>query len=748
MTQDEPTVRPSPADTLHRIASLIGCATERAGWIHSAEVVRDLLGVDVVVAVDDLGDARGALRAGIGLDEMQIGTVIPLPPGSQARFALDAGLCVTGDLPAEQRFEPSPFLLSNRIRSSMTTAIELPDGARAIVGAHARHRDAFDDDDIEAFVSVARVIGATIAQLRRRDELELGARIDALTGVMNRASILHQLDGRIADPSQLSVLLVDVDGFKNVNDSLGHGAGDTVLRTIAQRIEGTLGPSDRLGRLGGDEFLLVTDSPESERLAERLVGQVEATIMIDADVIQLSASVGVARRRPDDDAMGLVDRADRLMYRAKSSGRGEVCSDAPAAVVPARPSDTDSRSTAPPATRAAVAEAIAGLRLVVQPIIDPIAQHVHGVEVLTRGPVGHALEMPDRLFPSATTFSMLGDLELASKELAFRMPLDDGVRLYLNFEPVLLCSESWLERLTEAWASAPASPPVTVELTERAVLQSPGRLVRAIEVCRDLGWQIALDDVGSRSESLAALRWIDPDIVKLDMGLISSDNTAHSTHVVAAIAAFRGAARTRHVRVIAEGVETLEDAHYADVLGADLLQGFLFGRPAPVEDLQIDEHRHPVQPVPVPPRADGQRIATKRELIAMTRHVEASVRSSDTILVASIQHGDHVSAQTRRQYESLARRCGFVGLVGVKVSEIDEHHLAGVRLADVDEDDPMAAQWHVVSLSATSSIALLATELDGSSATDVGDLDRLFRYQFVTDPRRVERAARDLLRHF
>lgn len=747
MTPVGATSKGPSADVLHRLASLIDCSTERAGWIRCAEVLRDLLDADVVVAVEHLGDDRGAVRSGLGVEELSLGAVIPVPPGSQARYALDAGLCVTGDLASEQRFEPSPFLVSYRILSSMTMAIDLGDDRVAIIGAHSRQRDVFDDSHVESFLAHGHLIASVIRQLRTRDVLELGARVDALTGVMNRASILQLLEDRMSDEKTISALLIDIDGFKTVNDTLGHGSGDIVLRTIAERIEASLGPGDRLGRLGGDEFLVITDAPTTDRLAEGLIGHVEATIMIESHVVQLSASVGIARQRASDDTMQLVERADRLMYQAKSAGRGELRSDASVPVRAPTVPEGSMRHDDPP-TEAAVEEAIRGLRVVVQPIIDPATRRVHGVEALARGPAGHPLEAPDLLFPSARTFSMLGDLELAAKQLAFGLPLDEGVRLYVNLEPVLLCSESWLQRLTEVWASVAAPPPMTVELTERAVLQSPGRLVRAVEVCRELGWQIALDDVGSRSESLAALRWIDPDVVKLDMGLISSDNTAHTTHVVAAIAAFRGGRRQRRVQVIAEGVETLDDAHYADVLGADLLQGYLFGRPSPIEDLRIAETWHLGVEVPVPTRANGDRIATKRELVAMTRHVEASVRSSDTVLVASIQHADHVSAQTERQYESLARRCGFVGLVGVRLSEVDAHRLAGVRLADIDEDDPMASRWHVVSLSPTSSIALLATELEPPDAGPVSDLDRVFRYEFVTDPGRVESAARSLLRYF
>ena len=746
--------RPLSAETLRRLTPLIECTTERSGWRLCVEIARDLLDADLVVGVELLGDDRGKVQSGIGFEELRIGTVIPIPPGSQARFALERGMCVTGHLPTEKRFTPSPILLREGAISSMTMAIDLLGGEQAIIGAHSRRPQRFDAIEVESFEALGRVFGSAIRRVRKWDELELNARIDPLTGLMNRASILQYLEECFSGDTRLSALLIDIDGFKNVNDTLGHRYGDTVLRTLADRIEASIGPKDRLGRLGGDEFLLVAEDTDSLHLAERLIGHVEAVIMVESSVVQLSASVGIARRRMNDDAMGMIERADRLMYEAKSAGRGEVRCDV---IVDDRPIEfTDERTPrCDGITEFDVDEAIRGLRLVVQPIVDPVTTRVHGVEALARGPVGHSLELPDALFAAATTFSRLGDLELASKRLAFQLPLDDGVRLYINLEPVLLSSESWMTQLAEAWASSPTRPSVTVELPERGVLASPGRLLRAVEACRRLGWRIALDDVGSRSESLAALRWIDPDVVKLDIGLISRDTATRSAHVVAAIAAYRSRARRGDVQVIAEGVETLEDVRLADVLGADLLQGHLFGKPGSVEDLRLAEQQRPRSMVPSPARSEGRRIATKRDLLVMTRHVEETVQSSGHIVLASMQNITHLSKQTRRQYQSLARRCGFVGIVGVKISNIDEALLRGVRLADIAPSDPMAANWQVVSISPTASIALLATEVDpsepGSTTRGVSagaDMDRLFRYEIMTDPGAVEDAARSLLRYF
>ena len=145
-------------------------------------------------------------------------------------------------------------------------------------------------------------------------------------------------------------------------------------------------------------------------------------------------------------------------------------------------------------------------------------------------------------------------------------------------------------------------------------------------------------------------------------------------------------------------------------------------------------------------RSHGERLATKRQLIAMTRDIEASVLSADAILVATVQRTRTLSELTCRQYESLARRCAFVGMLGEGLTSADGVDLRGVRLAEIHPSDPLIDCWHVITLSPTASLALLATEVTVDPAAH--DLDRLFTYRYVTDTTEVEDAARRLLRYF
>ncbi len=517
---------------------LLACDSEREGWTQAVEIAHHLFGGDLAITIEFVHDDRAVFRSSVGL-ELPIGgdQTFPCAPDSQAAFVARSGApCRSDDIALDDRFVASALLTSVGVRSSLTSAFALANGRSVLIGVHSRSPALFDHDDETAFGEFTEFVGTAMRSIRRRAVLERGAHFDPLTDLANRPTIIEFLGEQIAvGRSEVTSMLIDLDGFKTVNDDHGHRTGDIVLRTVAARIERCLSLGDRLGRLGGDEFLLVTDTPDVGLLTERILGHIEEAILVEGRLVQVSASIGVARRRSDDDATSMIERADRLMYSAKSVGRGTMRSDVRVGQGRATTRRDDPGRVS--SSLALVDDAIARLRIAVQPIVNAGCHTVRGVEVLSRGPLDHPLEFPDRLFATAATFGRLGELELASKVLAFEAVVPDDLDLYVNLEPALLCDEAWLARLTAAWVRSNSTRPVVAELTEREVLRSPGSLIRAVEACRELGWKIALDDLGSRSESLAALRWIRPDVVKLDMSLIENDNPAHAAHIVAAIAA-------------------------------------------------------------------------------------------------------------------------------------------------------------------------------------------------------------------
>ncbi len=713
-------------------------------WSRAIEIVTHVFETDASSSFELVAPNRMVMRADHGWPKRLTGMVIPVAPDSQAAWVLAAdGARRSDDLQLETRFVPASMLSAAGMRSSISCRFRLPEGRWGLIGAYSATPNAFDDDDERDFAGFTDIVGTAIRHQRARSGLARAASHDPLTDLLNRTAVMAELDRQVTSGSSAAALVIDLDGFKSINDEHGHRVGDEVLARVAKRIERAIAPDDRCGRLGGDEFLVVTAQTghaSLQPLAQRILSGVEETNLVQDLSVQMSASIGVAYAMDIIDATTVIDRADRQMYAAKSKGRGFVAME-PAPV---------SRSSAPVSRARAVItpdldvvdEAIAGLRIVFQPIVDAASGATVGVEALTRGPSGHSLEYPDVLFTAATTFGRLGDLELEAKRLTLAADLPEELALFINFEPSILCDPKWLERMTEVLAGADARRHLVAELTERAVLAAPGRLLAAVEACRSIGLKIALDDVGARSESLAALRCVRPDVVKLDMGLIQGRNRAHAAHVSATVAGYRA---LNDVSVVAEGVESVTHAEFAMVLGADLLQGYHFGRPAELS--QLDLGSEIARPKPRARRAPTAELwATKRDLLDVSRHIESQALTSDTMILSSIQRSQFLSERTQRQYQALARRCGFVGVVGQGLRGVSGVTMEGVRVADVHDDDPLGDAWQVVLLSPTISMALLADDL--GSPSDTNDMDRRFRYRLVTDAVEVEAAANRLLAYF
>ena len=386
-----------------------------------------------------------------------------------------------------------------------------------------------------------------------------------------------------------------------------------------------------------------------------------------------------------------------------------------------------------------------------QPIVDLDSGRVVAYEALARGPEG-PLHTPDALFAAARAAGRLGELDALCRSTALRgavaARLGPPLTVFVNVEPEVLESAP-LEELLAIATTAPAGLRVVVEITERALAARPADLMRAVERVREVGWGIALDDVGAESMSLAFMPLLRPDVVKLDLRLVQQRPGPAVAEIMNAVNSY--AERTGAL-VLAEGIE--DDAHLAmaHALGASLGQGWYFGRPAATADpdrrvgaLELptsgacggDADTSPFQCLPA---GTQLRTAPKALLIELSKHLERqAMRLGETCVVAAtFQEARHFTPSTALRYRDLVARTGFVCALG---EDLPVEPLPGVRGAHLAPADPVRGEWDVVVLSPHFSAALLARDLgDGGP-----DLARRYEYALTYDRRTVERAGVSLV---
>ncbi|UDY37249.1 bifunctional diguanylate cyclase/phosphodiesterase [Dermatobacter hominis] len=440
---------------------------------------------------------------------------------------------------------------------------------------------------------------------RSVDELHHIARVDPLTGCANRYALFELLQapepgpagmrpgGRPAPPAgaPAGLAYVDLDNFKEVNDSLGHEMGDRVLVELVERIRGVLRADDVVARVGGDEFVvLLQDVPtttELQRIAERLRSVVRAPLRIGDREVAVSMSMGLVGvdRRPGEpvDAERLLRRADRAMYRAKATGRDCWAIYDPRLDDSAQPDQE---------VRALIGRALAvgGVVVHYQPVVDLATGVLAGLEALVRlqhpelgllGP-GRFIEVAER----SGQIVAIGDrmVEQAFARFAEWLELRPDLRLTVNLSGRELAEAAVCERVVRSLQEHRIPPgQVVVEVTESTLVTTFDTSLDALARLREAGLSFAVDDFGTGHSSLSRLTEIAPDIIKLDRSFVASAATDPMHRAV--ISAVMHLARQTGLKVVAEGVETVRHLETVQELGCDLAQGFLFSRPVPAEEI-------------------------------------------------------------------------------------------------------------------------------------------------------------------
>jgi diguanylate cyclase (GGDEF)-like protein/PAS domain S-box-containing protein len=429
---------------------------------------------------------------------------------------------------------------------------------------------------------------------RRRAELRLqhDALHDGLTGLPNRALFMDRaaqvLQRAVRDPGHgCSILFLDIDRFKLVNDSLSHAVGDHLLVALASRISGVLRPGDTLARIGGDEFTVLLDdiaSEDSARIvAERIRHSLGARFTIDGHELFVTASIGISLSGPGVGPTELLRNADIAMYHAKRSGRGRC------AVFDASMRERIvARLARENDLRVAVEQAL--LRVHYQPIIDLATGRIHALEALARWPAGWPEVAPRDFIPIAEETGMIGALGLQVMRTALKTQarwresglIADDVCVSVNISSRQFDDRHLPAYVRDAIASAGLpGDAVRLEITESALTQDPERMIGLVsEICAT-GVGLHLDDFGTGYSSLAALHQLPVEALKIDRSFIAAlkdgDVIVRSTIALA---------HSLGLRVIAEGIEDTAQLERLRSLRCDYGQGFLFSHPLSAEDTE------------------------------------------------------------------------------------------------------------------------------------------------------------------
>ena len=404
---------------------------------------------------------------------------------------------------------------------------------------------------------------------------------DPLTGLPNRTLFHERLDEQLDAAESIAVLLIDLDGFKEVNDTLGHALGDELLVEVGRRLRPLLAAPDLIARLGGDEFAVFLRA-ESETHALERVDELLARIRRPFDIagldFDIDASIGIAMADPTLTAADLVRRADVAMYTAKEDRTGRALYS----------TSRDHYSAERLALAGRLRRGIADGELVLhyQPQVDLATGNVVGVEALLRWDhPDRGLVAPDEFVPVAERTELIRPLTAfvftaAIAQAAEWRSAGFDLTVSVNLSPRNLGEDDLVEsiaRLLDEYELPPGS--LVVELTETTVMSSPGRAAEVMRRLRAIGVKISIDDFGTGHSSLAYLTTLPNDELKVDKSFIQAMSTDPNAETV--VRAIVDLARSLHLDVVAEGVETNEDAAVLRSIGCATGQGYLFSRPLP-----------------------------------------------------------------------------------------------------------------------------------------------------------------------
>ncbi|MEM5429640.1 bifunctional diguanylate cyclase/phosphodiesterase [Cupriavidus oxalaticus] len=440
-----------------------------------------------------------------------------------------------------------------------------------------------------------QAIAYDLTERRRVDEyIRHLALHDPLTGLPNRAELNERAQPVLLHArrhgERAALLLLDLDHFKHINDSLGHPVGDDVLRTVADRLKGAVRQGDLVARMGGDEFGVVLgglrDDSEAELIAAKIQARVNEELLAGGQRLRVTPSIGMAIFPDDGDSLTeLMKCADAAVYAAKQGGRAQLCRFA---------ASMAEASLARFTIEGLLRRALAGneFRLRYQPIVDTATKAVTGVEALIawetpeRGPM-----QPSEFIPIAEQSGLvapLGEWTLATacREIqALRQALGRDIEVAVNISPLQLRQAGFPDTVARCLEQAGLPPrQLVIEVTEGIVVDGGETTIETFRRLRALGVALSIDDFGTGYSGLNYLTRLPIDRLKIDKSFV--DDVATPGHDQAVAAAIIALGHQLHLKVVAEGVETAAQFEFLRSQGCDGVQGFLFCQAVPPQALR------------------------------------------------------------------------------------------------------------------------------------------------------------------
>jgi diguanylate cyclase (GGDEF)-like protein/PAS domain S-box-containing protein len=530
-------------------------------------VVAEILDVELVGVIEHEAEGPDRLRAGRGWRDGCVGAA----------------------------FDPE-VLREHGAVSSATVLIGRPEEPMGVLTASTREVRPFRESDVDFLQSVAHMLAVAIGRVRWEEQMRHDALHDALTGLPNRTLLLDRLRQALAraerEGGMVAVLFLDLDNLKVINDSLGHSAGDELLRAIGPRLRGELRGSDTVARFGGDEFAVVCEDVQDEQhaltIAQRLVRAFEDPFLVGGEERFGSASVGIVFAGAGRSAEELLSDADTAMYRAKDRGRGRF------ELFDAGMRD---RITSRLRVEAELRRALEGegrLWVAYQPYYRLPDRQLAGVEALVRWDhPEHGTVPPADFIPVAEESGLVVPLgarvlRIACEQVARwqRETRHPGLRLTVNVSARQMATPDFVDTVQEILAETGLHPDALgLEITERLLLEETPGTALTIELLQALGVRLLLDDFGTGYSSLRYLQRYPLDGLKVDRAFVAGlgEKGDGDGAIVQAIV---GMARALGMGVIPEGVETDGQLQRLAALGCDHAQGFLLSRPLPAAEIE------------------------------------------------------------------------------------------------------------------------------------------------------------------